>query len=115
MTGNFDDWVNFYSEAVETQASEAMATIFELLKFKEETVQALKGAGLRGSALDLVELLLAYPVIDVSTAARLLGKTFETANQAVSKLVEHGVLRELTGRQTNRLFFCQPVYRRVSL
>lgn len=112
-TGNFDDWVVFYAEAVETQARDAMATIFELIKFKDETVQSLKKAGLRGSALDLVELLLAYPVIDVSTAARLLHKTFETANQAVSKLVEHGVLRELTGRQTNRLFFCREVYRRV--
>ena len=60
----------------------------------------------------LLRLLIGYPVIDVRTASILIRKTFEATNVAIAKLVEHGILEEITGRSTNRLFGC---YRAAAL
>jgi hypothetical protein len=58
--------------------------------------------------------LIGYPVIDVPTAREMIGKSFEAANQAVLRLVEFGLLREITGRKMNRLFACDRVLRITS-
>ena len=71
----------------------------------------LRSAGARGAALELVENLIGYPAIDVPTASVRLNKPFQTANRAVAKLVEFGVLREATGRKMDRLFVCDDVIR----
>jgi hypothetical protein len=39
----------------------------------------------------------------------MINKTFMAANQAVARLVEHGILRETTGRRQDRLFVCMRV------
>jgi Fic family protein len=108
-TGNFDAWIEFFSTAVLEQAEEGARVISDLLTFRDETIKMLRASNVRGSAIEIVEWLIGYPVIDVPTARRLTGKTFEAANQAINRLVEHGVLREITGRKMNRLFMCQRV------
>lgn len=115
IDGRFDPWVEFFSEALTAQAHEAVQIITDLLGFRERSVARLRAAGLRGASVDLVEHLISYPVLDVPTAARLLDRTFETANQAVSKLVQHDILREITGRRMNRLFVCPEVRRLTSV
>jgi Fic family protein len=113
-TGDFDSWVRFFSAAVEAQAKDGVQVINELIAFKDATLVRLRKAGLRGSGLQIAENLIGYPVIDVSTARAMTGKTFEAANQAVARLVELGVLREITGRRMNRLFVCRPVFNIVN-
>ena len=110
-TGDFSTWVHFFSEAVLAQAQDAIEIISSLLAFKDETVARLRIAGLRGSALEIAENLIGYPIIDVTTARDMTGRTFEAANQAIARLVERGVLREITGRPMNRLFACDAVLR----
>lgn len=108
-TGRFDPWISFMSKAIRTQAEQGVETIKELVSFQEAAVARVREAGLRGAAVELAEVLIGYPVIDVPTASTKLEKTFETANQAVSKLVGLGILREVTGRKSNRLFMCDEV------
>ena len=60
------------------------------------------------SALVIAEKLIGYPILDVRTAQVISGYTFQAANQAVARLVELGVLQEITGRPVNRLFYCPP-------
>jgi len=113
-TGDFSSWVRFFSEAVRAQADDGVQVIAALLGFRDETLARLRGAGLRGSALEIAENLIGYPVIDVASAKRITGRRFEAANQAIARLVEQGVLPEITGRRMNRLFVCTPVLRIVN-
>jgi hypothetical protein len=53
--------------------------------------------------------MIGYPVLDVRLAQALTETTFQAANTAISRLVDLGVLRELTGQRVNRLFSCAPV------
>ncbi|MFI1993120.1 Fic family protein [Actinoplanes sp. NPDC020271] len=114
LTGDFSPWVEFFSEAVRVQAEEGIVTIRELLGERDEMVKLLRDGGLRGSGLHIAENLIGYPVIDVPTARTMIGKSFEAANQAVQRLVDFGLLREITGRRQNRLFACDRVLRITS-
>ncbi|WP_203665085.1 Fic family protein, partial [Actinocatenispora rupis] len=108
-TGDWNPWVSFISTAILTQAEEGIRTISDLIEFKAEMIRRVRDAKLRGAAVELAEILIGYPLIDVQTASSLIGKTFETANQAVSKLVSLGILHEVTGRRVNRLFVCKDI------
>lgn len=115
LSGDFNPWVSFFSAAILDQADEGVRTIQELLKFKDVTLAALRRASVRNAAaLELVESLIGYPMIDVPTASKMLQKPFQTANRAVAKLVEFGILREITGRNMGRLFACSEVLRITS-
>ena len=114
LTGDFDPWVSFISEGVRVQADDAVQATLDLLALKDTMVKSLRDAGVRSAALELAETLIGFPVIDVPTAANLLKKPFETANQAVARLVKHGILHEITGRRVNRLFMCNDVLRIVT-
>jgi Fic family protein len=105
-TGNFDEWIVFFSEAVRTQAAEGVQKINNLLSLRDSMVAELRSAEVRGSALQIAENLIGYPVIDVPTARSLTGKSFQAANQAVARLVDQGILQEITGRPQDRLFLC---------
>lgn len=109
-TGDFDPWVCFFAEAVRKQARDGVNKIGKLLQLRDEMVSELRAGAVRGSALQIAENLIGYPVIDVPTARDMTGKTFEAANQAVARLVDFGILREITGRPQNRLFVCQRAY-----
>jgi len=110
ITGDLDPWVCFFSEAVRKQARDGVEKIAQLLQLRDDMVAELRAGGVRGSALQIAENLIGYPVIDVPTARDMTGKTFEAANQAVARLVDFGILREITGRPQNRLFVCQRAY-----
>jgi Fic family protein len=115
LSGDFNPWVSFFSAAILDQADKGVRTIQELLEFKDVTLADLRRASVRNAAaLELVESLIGYPMIDVPTASRMLGKPFQTANRAVAKLVEFGILREITGRNMGRLFACSEVLRITS-
>jgi cell filamentation protein, protein adenylyltransferase len=108
-TGDFDTWIRFYAEGVLAQAVKGVATIDALERFKEQTLSYLRTSKVRGSAITIAESLIGYPIMNVAIARSITGLTFEAANQAVAKLVEKGILEEITGRRVNRLFVCKPV------
>ncbi|HEY3924272.1 MAG TPA: Fic/DOC family N-terminal domain-containing protein [Acidothermaceae bacterium] len=113
-TGDLDTWVSFFAEGIRAQAEEGVQIIQALVQYKDETLERLRKAGLRGVALQIAENVIGYPVIDVATARSMTDKTYEAANQAIARLVEQGVLREATGRPVNRLFVCDPVLRIIN-
>lgn len=63
------------------------------------------GAHRRNSAVDLlIEALPGTPIITVGGAARLLGRSFRATNGAAERLVQAGVLRQVTVGRRNRAF-----------
>lgn len=110
LSGDFSPWVEFFAEAVEVQAREGLATITHLLGLRDRMVADLRSKGMRGSPIEVAEVLIGYPIIDVPTVRQLIGKTFQAANQTVAKLIDHGLLQEITGRRQDRLFVAPEVF-----
>ena len=52
----------------------------------------------------LIGALPAMPVLTTSTAAELIGRSFQAASQAINQLMEAGVLAQVTAGRRNRIF-----------
>ncbi|MHB8219961.1 MAG: Fic family protein [Acidimicrobiales bacterium] len=63
------------------------------------------GAVRKNSAADLLlNVLIGAPVVTVNSAAVLIGRTYPAANNAVTQLVEAGVLRQVNIGRRNRAY-----------
>lgn len=103
-TGAFEPWVVFFSDAVRTQSERALVKADQLLDYRKRLLADLHSRRVRGVALRIAEDIVSSPVITPSRAAEKFGVTFQAANTAIARLVEEGVLREVTGRSYARLF-----------
>lgn len=104
LTGDFNPWVTFFCDAVIAEAKNAVKKIEDLLAAHRDMMDMLRERKVRGVAIDIVDSLIGYPYITVSQAAGLHGVTYPPANSAIAKLVEMGILREVTGRDYGRVF-----------
>ena len=68
-TGDLNPWVLFFSETVRSQASEGVKKINSLLSLRDQMVAELRAESIRGSALQIAENLIGYPVIDFQPPA----------------------------------------------
>lgn len=109
MTGNFDAWIIFFLEVLTAEANSALNRVNQLTGFREQAVAKLRGARVRGVAIEMAEDLIGFPVLSPSRAAEKYGITYQAANSAVLRLVEAGLLEEMTGRKYGRLFVCGQV------
>ena len=109
LTGDFSSWVEFFARAVEVQARQGLAKIRTLLGIRDRMIADLRSKGMRGSPIQLAEVLIGYPVIDVPTVRQIIGTSFQAANKTVLKFIESGILQEITGRRQDRLFVAPEV------
>ena len=106
MTGDVDRWVSFFCEGIRAQAETTVEKITDLLAFRQEAMATVRGAGRHSIAVDLAGDLVERPVLNVATTATRYDVSFVSANKAVAKLVELGLLAEITGRGHDRVFRC---------
>lgn len=102
--GDFDQWVCFFCRAIKDQAAQTVEKIAALLSFQDKIKQRIRETPIRGVAQEIAEDLIGQPVTTPIYAARHYGVSYPAANQAVARLVELGILRELTGRNYDRVF-----------
>jgi Fic family protein len=97
-------WVGFFAACCTRSVDDSRGfeqRIRELQAQWREQVGAVR----RNSTVDLLLAALpGTPVITVTGAARLLGRSFPAANAAIESLTEHGVLRKITVGRRNRAF-----------
>ena len=103
--GDWEGWVGFFLDGVETAATQAERAIVALASLVNADRRRLLAAPRAGAAaLRLFELLPVMPRFTIEQARRKLDTTFPTATAAVKLLQEMGLLTELTGQKKNRLF-----------
>jgi Fic family protein len=113
-TGDFDPWVAFFAEAVKARSEAASDAISRLLTIRQEFTDELHRRGCRGSVVTLAGDLIGFPVLDVPQARDLLGVSYQAANAAVARLVDFGILREVTGGSYGRVFRCERVFQEIA-
>jgi Fic family protein len=108
-SGDFSQWARFFCTALADQAAEAVSTITQLNELKDRFASELRSHGVRSVALPIAEELIGFPILSVKDAATRHGVSFQTANAAVARLCEIGILRQLSRGRYDRLFACQAV------
>ena len=110
-TGAWGGWVNFFLEGVAEQSRDAIRRSSRLLDLWKSYRKTLQGVRASSLALQLVDGLFSFPATTIAKAAKRLDVTYPSAQLNVGKLVEHGILREGTGRRRNRVFIAREILR----
>lgn len=103
-TGNFDPWVGFFAEGLRAQAHETLKRVEALLDYQDEMRELIRSQRIRGVRAQIMEDIVGQPIIAVPWARARYHVSYQAANEAVSKLVAGGLLKEMTGRNYDRLF-----------
>ena len=97
-------WVSFFAAASRRAVADA-GRFEEDVRELQSSWRERTGHPRRGSAAQLlIEALPAAPVLTISTAAGLIGRSFQAARQAVYRLVDAGVLTQVNMGRRNRAF-----------
>lgn len=104
-SGNYEQWVGFFLEAVSAAAKDSLATIEKLSALHESNVSRLPVTSRKNDNVRRVfDYIEQYPIIDIKRTAADLGVSYNTISAAVGKLVQSGVLKETTNASRNRVF-----------
>ena len=104
-SGNYEQWIRFFLEAVSKAAIDSMESINQLLSLHEKNVSLLpKTNRSKDNLRTLFDYIEQYPIIDIKRTANELSVSYNTVSTAVNKLVELGILRETTNAARNRVF-----------
>jgi Fic family protein len=103
--GDWEGWLDFFLEGVESTASNAVQTAQRLLALFREDADRVQSLGrAAASALRVFNALHVRPLVTLNEAHRHTGISFPTAAKGMNALVELGIVRELTGQRRNRVF-----------
>lgn len=101
---DLNTWIARFSAAC-TRAAEDATGFEKKAVGLERDWRVRLGAVRSNSTLDLLlGKLVGAPILTVSTAASLTGRSFPAANGAIERLVEVGILRQLSVGRRNRAF-----------
>jgi Fic family protein len=107
--GEWEEWLRFFLEGVTTISRQSVETARAALKLFEEDRKRLQGIGRpAGSALQVHEVLQRRPVVNVAVAAEKTGLSLTTASSSLLRMIDLGIVREVTGGRRNRLFAYGP-------
>ena len=111
--GDWEGWVEFFLQGVIDVSREAALTAKAILAMREEyrsKIADTMGRG-AGSAHRVMEKLFDQPIVAVATVREWLDITPAGAHSVVNRLVEIGLLTEITGYARNRRFRFDPYLR----
>ena len=96
----FEEWLEFFIDAMVEQASESSSMMDELKSYRNR----LRGMAGTKLELDVCEMLLSNPYIRSTDVMKTCGVTNPTATKVLSALEEKGIIREITGKIRNKLY-----------
>jgi Fic family protein len=111
--GAFEEWLEFFLTGVLEVSLEASVTARRILALREHhrDLIAARLGGAAGNGHRTLEHLFAHPIVSVNEIRELNGTTFPAANDLVGRMVNVGILKEVTGQSRNRRFRYDPYIR----
>lgn len=104
-SGNFEQWIRFFLEAVSKAASDSLDAIHALSNLHDTNIKKLPVTTRNKDNLRAVfDYIEQHPIIDIKRTANDLEISYNTAATAVKKLVSLDILQETTNAARNRVF-----------
>lgn len=105
LDGDWEAWVAFFLEGVEAVADQGADTARRILALVDSDRQRIQERhGTSASVLRVHDLLQRRPLVSIPDAAKHLGLSQPTVAASFSRLVDLGIVEELTGQMRNRRF-----------
>ncbi len=103
--GDWEAWLDFLLEGVESTASNAVETAQRLVAlFKEDKDRMLSLGRSASGTIRVFNTLCEQPILTLNEICRRTGISFPTVAKNLNVLSKLGIVRELTGNRRNRIF-----------
>ena len=111
--GAWEAWLRFFLRGVIEQARESIYRMERLreIRAKYQLIADKNRNSLRMAAV--IDFLFSRPVLSIRQVSKSLSFPFKSAQAYLLKLVQAGVLREITGYARNRIFQADEILRAV--
>lgn len=107
--GQWPEWILFFLQGIIEQSKDAFERARQLMDLQQQyhrIVHTIKKSALQ---IMLIDLLIERPVINTVFVSRRLNVTYSTAKNNIAKLVQAGILREITGAKRNKVYIAEKV------
>ncbi|RJQ41708.1 MAG: Fic family protein [Anaerolineaceae bacterium] len=102
--GSWESWLVFFLRGIQEQAQDGVIRMQQLQSLRMQ-YQSIADNDRNPARMALVlDFLFARPIFSINQVAENLDISFKTARDYIDKLMQIGVLREITGHTRNRIF-----------
>ena len=102
--GEWGEWVKYFLRGVAEQSKDALVRADRLLTLNQTYRERVGEKRTSAHLLTLLDSLFSRPIVSVKTTAQQLKVTPKSAQQHIDRLIGHGILSEVTGKQRNRIY-----------
>ena len=107
--GVWQEWIEYFLQGVAEQSKDAITRANKVVDLWLSYRQRLQNERQSVSTLKLLDEIVAVPVVNYRKAEKILDVTPRAARQNVDKLVEIGLLKEVTQRERYKLFIAPEI------
>lgn len=95
-TGDYEQWILFFLQALSDSAEDAIQTIDELTKIHNRNAQKFENMTKRqqANAMNFLIYLEKNPIIDIQKSAAALNLSYNTVAKSVALFVDNGILQQ---------------------
>jgi Fic family protein len=110
-TGNYEQWVKFFLEAIYESAEDATITVDKLTALHNTNAEIISGFGQStASTMKLFAYIEENPIIEIQRTATALGMAFNTVSAAVNRLCDAEVLVTAEGKFVSGCFHTKLIW-----
>jgi Fic family protein len=102
--GNWENWIVLFSRTIRDEAGESVKKLHRLEALREKYATKVRGAGSGARLVALVDHLMGEPAMSAKQAAKLFNVTPAAGQHMLEKLERLNIVREMTGKQRNRVW-----------
>jgi Fic family protein len=95
--GDWTSWINFFCNRVCESCRDSILAADRLINLQAEYRARASGVTRSASTLTLIDILFDRTAITITEAAGRLGVTYPAAKNAIDRLVDLGILKEVSG------------------
>ncbi|MBI5361430.1 MAG: Fic family protein [Planctomycetes bacterium] len=102
--GNWDAWLKYFIRGVAEQAKTAEETGHKILNLQKKYRQKLEEISLTTHAFHVLDMLFLNPYVSLPGISEHLKIAWPTAKASVERLMQLGILEEISNRKRNRIY-----------
>ncbi|MBU0459456.1 MAG: Fic family protein [Nanoarchaeota archaeon] len=109
--GNFDEWLDFFLEAITVQAEDALQRATKIQELREEYRKITQDKFQTSALAKLIDELFVNPYITITNAERLLKVTYPTAKRLIEILTQLEILKLASKQERNKVYIAHEILR----
>ena len=108
--GDWEGWLRFFMHGVSTQARDGLKRMERLQSIRSQYQSFVESEKNSERMAAVIDFLFGRPIFNTRQLAGSLQMPFKTARQYIDKLVQAGIVRELTGYARNQIYRADEVF-----